>query len=76
MDAILTKEIASVDFEVVYIDITTPEVLDYLEDVNTIVENRLPLPYVAIGNRPVCWGEEDAASMCNKISEFIKSKSR
>lgn len=74
MDAILTQKLSTNSFEVIYIDITTPEVLDYIEDVNTIVENRLPLPYVAIGNKPICFGKEDAEIIAEKVFEKINEK--
>ncbi|WP_231841010.1 hypothetical protein [Deferribacter desulfuricans] len=60
-----------VDFK--YVDISTPEVLDYIDDVNTIVENRLPLPYVSINGKPVSWGEEDVDEIFVKIVNFANS---
>jgi disulfide oxidoreductase YuzD len=72
VDALLTNYLGHGNFELRYIDISTPEVLDYIDDVNTIVENRLPLPYVAIGNRPVAWGLEEAGEIFDRIKEFLE----
>lgn len=74
VDGILTQKLPPNSFEIIYIDITTPEVLDYIDDVNTIVENRLPLPYVALGHKPICFGEEDAQRIAERIFEKIKHK--
>lgn len=74
VDAILTQKVSPSSFEIIYIDITTPEVLDHMDDVNTIVENRLPLPYVAMGNKPVCFGEEDAETIAERVFEKINKK--
>lgn len=70
----LTNEIGSESFELVYIDISTPEVLDYIDDINTIVENRLSLPYVAVGKKPVSWGLEDAEEIFSRIKIFLDSR--
>jgi disulfide oxidoreductase YuzD len=74
VDALLTNYLGADKFELKYIDISTPEVLDYIDDVNTIVENRLPLPYVAIGSKPVAWGLEEAEEIFDRIKEFLQKK--
>lgn len=75
VDALLTNYLGQGSFEMRYIDISTPEVLDYIDDVNTIVENRLPLPYVAVGNRPIAWGLEDPQEIFYRIKEFLDKNS-
>jgi hypothetical protein len=70
LDAFLTKNDCR-DYEMKYIDISTPEVLNYLEDVNNIVEGRLPLPYVSVDGRPFCWGIEDAGEAYEELKGKI-----
>jgi len=60
-----------VDFR--YVDISSPEVLEYIDEVSTIVENRLPLPYVSINGSPVSWGIDDAEEIFIKIVNFLNS---
>ncbi|MEF3254103.1 MAG: hypothetical protein K6348_00840 [Deferribacterales bacterium] len=74
LDALLTNEIGAENFELRYVDISSPEVLDYIEDINTIAENRLPLPYVAIGNRPVAWRLEAAEDILGRIKDFLSKQ--
>ncbi|MCX8084844.1 MAG: hypothetical protein N3C60_07995 [Calditerrivibrio sp.] len=74
VDALLTNKMGQEAFELKYVDISTPEVLDYIEDINTIVENRLPLPYVAVGKTPVAWGLEDANEIYQRIVEHLEKK--
>lgn len=76
VDALLTKSLGSDNFEVIYIDISTPEVLDYIDDINTIVENKLPLPYVSIGHTPVAWGLEEAEEIFNRINDFLNKRKK
>ncbi|UOD34209.1 hypothetical protein DSN97_08590 [Deferribacteraceae bacterium V6Fe1] len=73
MDALLTKKLGAESFELQYVDISSPEVLDYIDDVNTIVENRLPLPYVSLNDKPLCWGLEDPEKICDKVLEKVGS---
>lgn len=68
----LTQKIGSESFEFRYVDISSPEVLDYINDVNIIVENRLPLPYVSLNDKPLCWGLNDPELICNKVLEKLK----
>ncbi|MGA1846554.1 hypothetical protein [Deferribacter abyssi] len=69
----MTKEfgVDNVDFK--YVDISSPEVLDYIDDVNNIVENRFPLPYVSVNKKPVVWGLDDPQEIFMKITEFVKN---
>ncbi|KAA0256927.1 hypothetical protein FHQ18_12475 [Deferribacter autotrophicus] len=70
----MTKEfgLESVDFK--YVDISSPEVLDYIDDVNNIVENRFPLPYVSVNKKPVAWGLDDPEEIFIKITNFVNSQ--
>ena len=70
VDALLTKEYDKDLFDFKYIDVSSPEVLDYIDEVNTIVENDLPLPLISLNGKPVCWGLGDAKT----IFEKLKSK--
>lgn len=70
LDAFLSKNGCS-GYDIKYVDISTPEVLDYLEDVNNIVEGRLPLPYISVDGRPFCWGIEDPDEVYCKLKEKV-----
>lgn len=71
IDALLTKEFGVDKFDFEYIDISTPDILEYMEDINTIVESRLPLPYISISTKPVVWGSESVTEMFEKIKEHL-----
>lgn len=68
-DALLTKEygVDRVDFK--YIDVSSPEILEYINDVTNIVEGRLPFPYVSLNSKPLCWGLMEATDIMDKIKE-------
>ncbi len=70
VDTYLSKNKCN-NYELKYVDISSPEVLDYLEDVNNIVERMLPLPYVSVNGRPFCWGVEDPGEVFEKLKEEI-----
>jgi disulfide oxidoreductase YuzD len=71
LDALLSKKLGVNNFDIHYVDISSPEVLDYIDDVNTIVENRLPLPYVTLNGKPLCWGDEEAEKIYSKIIDKL-----
>jgi len=54
-------------YDLEYIDISTPDVLNYMNEITTIVENRLPLPFVTLDDKPLCFGVEDAEKILDKI---------
>lgn len=55
-----------------YIDVSSPEILDHINEVTTIVEGRLPFPFVTLGSKPVCWGILEAPEILEKIKEKLK----
>jgi disulfide oxidoreductase YuzD len=71
VDALLTKEFDKNEFDFKYIDVSSPEVLEYIEEVNTIVENDLPLPYVSLNGKPVCWGIVNSKEVFDKINKKV-----
>lgn len=38
-----------------------------MNEITTIVENRLPLPFVTLNDKPLCFGVEDAEKILDKI---------
>jgi hypothetical protein len=40
------------------------------------VENKLPLPYVSIGNTPVAWGLEEAGEIFSRINDFLNKRKK
>ncbi len=73
VDALLSKEFDIDDFEFKYVDITTPEILDYMNDINTIVDNDLTLPYISINSIPIVFGEADPKIIFEKIKEKLEN---
>jgi hypothetical protein len=73
-DAMLTAQFGKdkVDFQ--YVDVSSPEILDYINDVTTIVEGRLPFPYVSLNSKPLCWGLMEAEDIMAKVMEKLDSK--
>ena len=68
----MTKEYGKDLFDFKYIDVSSPEVLDYIDEVNTIVENDLPLPLISLNGIPVCWGLGDAKTIFEKLKVKLK----
>jgi len=66
----LDKELGD-EVDLKYIDVSTPDVMDYIDDVTTIVEGRLPFPYLSVNGKPCCWGEEDIKVITEKIKEKL-----
>lgn len=67
VDALLTQEYSLECVDCRYIDVSTPDILDYIDDVNIIVESRLPLPYVSLNGKPLCWGLDSAQEIFDRI---------
>lgn len=70
-DGLLTKAygVGGVDFK--YVDIATPDVLEYLDDVNQIVENHYELPYVAIDGEAISAGISNAKEIVEEIKHYF-----
>jgi disulfide oxidoreductase YuzD len=62
-------------YDLQYIDISTPEVLSYINEITTVVENRLPLPFVTLNEKLLCWGEDDAKNILYKILKKLEEVS-
>ncbi|PLX67302.1 MAG: hypothetical protein C0603_09535 [Denitrovibrio sp.] len=62
-----------VDFK--YIDVSSHEILDYIDHVTNIVEGRLPFPYISLNDKPLCWGLMEATDIVDKIKENIQGSS-
>ena len=45
----------------------SPEILDYISDIETIVDGRLPLPYVSMNKKPLCWGLSEAEDIVTRV---------
>jgi len=67
LDSLLSSEFGpdKVDFK--YIDVASPEILDYIGDIESIVEGRLTLPYVTMNGKPLCWGLSDAGDIMTRL---------
>ncbi|TCK58363.1 hypothetical protein [Seleniivibrio woodruffii] len=67
LDALLNSEFGPdrVDFK--YVDVASPEILDYIDDIGSIVEGRLTLPYVTMNGEPLCWGLSDAGDIMTRL---------
>jgi hypothetical protein len=59
-----------VDFR--YIDVSSPEILDYISDIENIVDGRLTLPYVVMDKKPLCWGLSEAEDIMTRIKLRIE----
>lgn len=59
----------AVDFK--YIDVSSPEILEYINDVTTIVEGRLPFPYISLNDKPLCWGLMEPKDIAEKVREKL-----
>lgn len=51
-----------------YVDVSSPEILDYISDIETIVDGRLPLPYVSLNKKPLCWGLSEAEDIMSRVN--------
>ena len=71
VDALLTKNFDKEMFDFKYVDVSSPDVLDYIDEVTTIVENDLPLPYVSLNGKPICWGFENAENIFEKVKKKL-----
>ncbi|MGE4319769.1 MAG: hypothetical protein AB7E96_12800 [Deferribacterales bacterium] len=63
----LTAEFGTEKFDFKYIDVASPEILDYISDIETIVDGRLPLPYLSMNKKPLCWGLSEAEDILGRI---------
>jgi len=75
MDAMLTNDYGKecVDFK--YIDVSSPEILEYINDVTNIVEGKLPFPYISLNGKPLCWGLMEVSDILAKIKEALEGRS-
>ncbi|WP_022851866.1 hypothetical protein [Limisalsivibrio acetivorans] len=72
LDALLSAEFGSANVDFGYVDVSTPEVLEFINDVSNIVENRLPLPYITLNERALCWGVKDPAEIVKRVKERLQ----
>jgi len=54
--------------------VSSPEILDYINDVTNIVEGRLPFPYISLNDKPLCWGLMEPVEILDKIKESLSGK--
>ncbi|ADD68747.1 hypothetical protein Dacet_1984 [Denitrovibrio acetiphilus DSM 12809] len=71
MDAMLTAEYGKENVDFSYIDVSSPEVLEYIDDVTNIVDGRLPFPYISLNGKPLCWGLMESADIIGKVKEKL-----
>lgn len=45
--------------------------MDYINDITTIVEGRLPLPYITLNEKPLCWGVETAEQVLEELKKKL-----
>ena len=64
------------NIELYYIDINSPEVFDYMNDMSNIMGNNLQLPYISINDKPVIWGSTDIEDILNKIEKKLAKASK
>lgn len=74
MDALLTAELGTDTFDFKYVDVSSPEILDYISDIETIVDGRLPLPYVSLNRKPLCWGLSEAEDIVGRVKLKLQEK--
>jgi disulfide oxidoreductase YuzD len=72
LDALLTAEFGAENLDLKYIDVSTPEVLEYINDVSNIVEGRLPFPYITVNETPLCWGVADMDEVTGRVKEKLE----
>jgi len=68
---LLTGEFGNDNVDFKYIDVSSPEILDYINDVTNIVEGRLPFPYISLNDKPLCWGLMEPQEIIGKIKEKL-----
>jgi len=68
---LLRKEFGKDGVDFKYIDVSSPEILEYVNEVTTIVEGRLPFPFVSMSSKPLCWGVLEADEIMEKIKESL-----
>jgi len=71
----LTSEFGKDGVDFKYIDVSSPEILEYINEVTTIVEGRLPFPLISLSSKPLCWGIMEAPEIMEKIKEKLSDKS-
>lgn len=71
----LTSEYGKDGVDFKYIDVSSPEILEYINDVTTIVEGRLPFPYISLGDKPLCWGLMEASDILQKVKDKLSGRS-
>jgi len=67
----LTKEFGSRNIDFKYIDVSSPEILEYVNDITTIVEGRLPFPFISMNSKPLCWGLMEPSEILNRVKGKI-----
>lgn len=67
----LTKEYGKDGVDFKYIDVSSPEILEYINDVTNIVEGKLPFPYISLNDKPLCWGVMEPSEIMEKIKEKL-----
>jgi disulfide oxidoreductase YuzD len=72
VDALLTKEYGKEKIDFKYVDVSSPDILEYINHVTNIVEGRLPLPYVALNDKPLCWGLSEAKDVIGRIKQKLQ----
>lgn len=74
LDALLTQEYGTDRVDLKYIDVSSPEILDYISDIETIVDGRLPLPYVSLNKKPLCWGLSEPEDVMTRLKLKLEEK--
>lgn len=67
----LTTEFGKGGVDFRYVDVSSPEILEYINEVTTIVEGRLPFPFVTLNEKPLCWGLMEASEIMDKIRDEL-----